>query len=177
MLDNSFLLVFLSSSIIPSWLCTASISQQVTFIARRLLKPALEGCLESNLSRQLSTRASAPLSTKPRYLAKGEFEQFYMKQKWLHEKQYNIFFKQYQKRQNVCIGFLAYLGVFLHNSILVISTVKAIKVNTEHSRLPTGLHRTARRLIFISDLRFFDQIWSHVSYPHKSTISSIPSDK
>ena len=62
-------------------------------IARRLLKPALEGCLESNLSRQLSTRASAPLSTKPRYLAKGEFEQFYMKQKWLHEKQYNIFFQ------------------------------------------------------------------------------------
>ena len=62
-------------------------------IARRLLKPALEGCLESNLSRQLSTRASAPLSTKPRYLAKGEFEQFYMKQKWLHEKQCIIFFK------------------------------------------------------------------------------------
>ena len=60
-------------------------------IARRLLKPALEGCLESNLSRQLSTRASAPLSTKPRYLAKGECEQFYMKQKWLHEKQYIIF--------------------------------------------------------------------------------------
>ena len=146
-------------------------------IARRLLKPALEGCLESNLSRQLSTRASAPLSTKPRYLAKGEFEQFYMKQKWLHEKQYIIFFKQYQKRQNVCIGFLAYLGVFLHNSILVLRTFKAIKVNTEHSRLPTGLHRTVHWFIFISDLRFFDQIWSHVSYPHKSTISSIPSDK